>query len=98
MIGLDALGREVQRRERVAARAGVRRRRDLGRRDPQRRRRQLEPVEAPRVVDQRRVAARLHVVEDGRDGRVDIGGELALAPRRSAAKPAAKSGDRACRA
>ena len=40
--------------------------------------REIEPVEAPRVVEQRRVAAAGDILDDRRDRRIDIGSALAL--------------------
>ena len=62
----------------VAAIAGLHRGLDLGRRDAQAGGVELEPVEFSRRLDQRGVAARGHVVDDGARGRLDIGGHLAL--------------------
>ena len=65
MIGEHALVGEFQRLQRLAI-AGGDRRLDLGRRDAEARARQVDAIEAQRIVDQRRVAARPHVGDDRR--------------------------------
>lgn len=77
MERLDPVARERQRVERRPV-AGLRGRRDLGRRDPHRVRRQVEPVEFCRGLEQRRIAACRHVADDRPRGRVHILRHLSL--------------------
>ena len=74
---LDPLGGEFKRGNGLGRR-GVGPGGDLRRREAQVVGRQPHPVETLCVVDQRRVAARRDIVDDRRDGGVDIGRTLAL--------------------
>ena len=58
--------------------AGLYRGVDLGRGHAQARGVKIEPVEFSRRLDQRRVAARHHVVDDRAGGALDIGRDFAL--------------------
>ena len=77
MKHLDAVAGEFQRVERLGV-AGLHRGIDFGRGHPQAAGVEFEPVEFARRLDQRRVAARGHVVDDGAGRRLDIGRHLAL--------------------
>ncbi len=77
METLDAVAGEFERVERFGV-AGLHRGVDLGGGDAQGLRLEIEPVEFARRLDQRRVAARGHVVDDGAGGGLDIGRHLAL--------------------
>ncbi len=77
MKGLDAVAREFQRFQRRAVtgfHGGI----DLGRGHAQPLRVDVEPVEFSRGLDQRGVAARRHVIDDGAGRPLDIGRRLAL--------------------
>ena len=77
MVGLDAVAREFERIERLAA-AGFQRRRDLRRRHFEPGAVEIELVEFERVVLERRVAAGGDVGNDGADRRFDVGRGFAL--------------------
>ena len=62
----------------VSGVAGLHRGIDFGRRDPQPAGVEVEPVEFARRLDQRDVAARGHVVDNGPGRGLDIGRYLAL--------------------
>src|SRR5581483_4885185 len=75
VIGLDAPRRGLQRRNRFRRHLGDGRG-DLGLGDVQLVGGELHAVEAVGVVDEGRIAAALHVLDDGGDDRVDIGRRL----------------------
>ena len=74
---LDAVAGKFERRERFAS-AGVERGGDLLGRHPQAHPVGIEPIELPRVVLERAVAAGGHVVDDGAHRGVDVSGRFAL--------------------
>ena len=76
-IGLDAVARELERIQRRGI-AGLDRGLDLGGRDAKAGCIQRQPVELCRGLEQGRVAALGHVVDDGARGGLDIGRDLAL--------------------
>ena len=76
----------------VAAGAGLHRGIDLAGRDPQGVRLEIEPVEFARGLEQRRVAARGDVIDDGARRRLDIGRNLALGRRENAANRSVEIG------
>ena len=77
MKRLDPVAGEGQGVERFAV-AGHHRGVDFGRGHPQAAGVEVEPVELARRLDQRGVAARRHVVDDGAGRGLDIGRYLAL--------------------
>ena len=77
MKHLDAVAGEGQRVERFGV-AGLHRGVDFGRGHPEAAGVEFEPVEFARRLDQRGVAARGHVVDNGAGRRLDIGRYLAL--------------------
>ena len=74
---LDPVAREFQRVEGFGI-AGFHGGVDFGRLYRQARGIQLQPVEFSRRLEQRRVAARGHVVDNGAGRRLDVGRDLAL--------------------
>ena len=78
MEHLDAVAGELERVQRLGI-ASLDRGFDFGRADAQIARLEIEPVEFSRRLDQRRIAARRHVIDDGAGRALDIGGDLALA-------------------
>ena len=68
--------------------AGLHRGVDFGGGDAQAAGVEIEPVELARRLDQRRIAARGHVVDDGAGRRLDIGRNLALGGRKAANRSA----------
>ena len=77
MENLDPVAGELKRVEGLGV-AGFHCGVDFGRGDAQAAGIEIEPVEFARRLDQRRVAARRDVVDDGADGALDIGRYLAL--------------------
>ena len=80
METLDAVAGEFERIQRGAI-AGFCRGVDFLGADAQATGIEIEPVELSRRLDQRRVAARGDVVDDGAGGKLDIGRYLALHPQ-----------------
>ena len=74
---LDPFAGQLQRRDGFAV-AGGDRGIDLGLAHPQTAAVQRQAVEFRRCLDQRRIAPRRHVADDGAHGDIDIGGDLAL--------------------
>src|SRR5262249_12115675 len=77
MERLDAVAGKCQ-RIKGGEIAGLERRVDLGGTDAQARGIEREPIELPRRLDQRRVAADCDILHDGPARRLDIGRDLAL--------------------
>jgi hypothetical protein len=77
MENFDPVARESERIERLRV-AGLYRRVDFGRRDAQAARPEIKTVEFARRLDQREVAPRRHIVDDGAGRALDIGRYLAL--------------------
>jgi hypothetical protein len=75
--GFDAVARELQRLEGFGI-AGFYGGVDFGRLYRQARRIQLQPVEFSRRLEQRRIAARSHVIDNGAGRGLDVGRDLAL--------------------
>ena len=76
-MGLDALARQLQRRQLLLA-AGRHGRLDLGLAHANAGGAQVEPVEAARQLDERRIAVPAHLGDDGAHGLIDVLGYLAL--------------------
>ena len=74
---LDPVAREGQRVEGFGI-AGFHRRVDFGWRNPQARGVQFQPVEFSRRLEQRGIAARGHVIDNGAGRRLDVGRDLAF--------------------
>jgi hypothetical protein len=74
---LDAVARELERIDRPCV-AGLHRGFDLRGRNAQAARGEIEAVEFARCVDQRGIAARSHVLDDGTGRALDISRRLAL--------------------
>ena len=77
METFDPVAGELERLERLGV-AGLYRGVDLIPRDAQAGGIEIKPVELPRRLDQRDVASRRHVIDDGAGGGLDVGGYLAL--------------------
>src|SRR6185503_12592696 len=77
VIVLDPRLREAQRLERRRLTL-IHRGPDLGCGYAERRRREVELIEALRLLDQRRITTRPHSLDDRRRRGIDIGGELAF--------------------
>ncbi len=94
MKALDPLGGKAQRRDGLGRRP-IRAGGDLVGREAEPIGAETDPVEAVRVFDERRIAARGDILDDRRDGIVDIGRALALR-RKQARGMRSRSRDRGC--
>jgi len=83
MENFNPVPRKFERVERPGF-AGLYRRVDFGRRDAQAPRLEVKAVEFARRLDQRQVAPRRHIVDNGAGGALDIGRYLTLHREKSA--------------